>query len=60
MYLAGNYTYVLCPEIPLGIFSKIGLKRRTYLASIDVAVLNDAFVDLMNPYLAYTSLDWNV
>lgn len=49
-YLAVNHTYVLCPEVPLGIFSKIGLKRRTYLACTAIAALNDGFVDLMNPY----------
>lgn len=36
-YLAVNYTYVLCLEIPLGIFSKVGLKRRTYLACIGIS-----------------------
>lgn len=49
-YLAVNYTYVLCPKIPLGVFSKSGLKKGTYLACIGIAVLNDGFVDSMNPH----------
>lgn len=48
--------HVLCPEILLKILSKIRLWGRTYSAWIDVAVLNDGFVDPMNPYLVYTSL----
>lgn len=43
-------TRVLCPEIPLKILSKIRLQGRTYSAWIDVAVLNDGFVDPMNLY----------
>lgn len=49
MYLAVNYTYVLCPEIPLGILSENG-RKGTYLACIGIAVLNDGFVGSMNPY----------
>lgn len=55
-YLAVNYTYGLCPEIPLGKFSKTGLKRRAYLACLGIALLNDGFMDCILT-LACTSLD---
>lgn len=48
-YLAA-ITHALGPEIPLKILSKSGCRGEHTQHWIDVAVLNDGFVDPMNPY----------